>query len=234
MRMPLLDVQELVVRLGKAEILRGVTLSVDRGELVGLIGANGAGKTTTLRAISGMIPRRGLHLTLDGQPIPGEAYRVARMGISHVPEGRGLLTSLTVRDNLQLACMAVGKPFSRSVVTDLLTAFPQLEGLIHRYPDTLSGGERQLVAIARGLVVDPRVLMVDELSFGLAPKAVSQVAEALVAACRLRSTALLLVDQNVSTVASTCRRIYVLSAGRTSQPDRSAMLEESAREVYFG
>jgi branched-chain amino acid transport system ATP-binding protein len=210
---PGLVVSDLQVRFGKARVLQGVDLTVGPGEVVGLAGRNGAGKTTLLRTISGAVPRAGGTIAFDGQVLFERPDVVARAGVLHVPEGRGLMHGLTVRDNLRLACAAVGLPYTASVWQATIAAFPQLESLEQKPAGLLSGGQQQMVAIARGLAAQARLLMVDELSLGLAPKAAREALHILLTEARRRGTALLIVDQNVQSLLDDCDRTYFLDGG---------------------
>jgi branched-chain amino acid transport system ATP-binding protein len=210
-----LVVQGLQVRFGKARVLQGVNLSVGPGEVVGLAGRNGAGKTTLLRSISGAVHRSEGSVSFGGTLLPERPDVVARAGVLHVPEGRGLMHGLSVRDNLRLACAAVGLRYGADVWETTVAAFPLLEPLQHKPAGLLSGGQQQMVAIARGLAAQARLLMVDELSLGLAPKTASEALRFLLAEARLRATALLIVDQNVQSLLHACDRTYFLDHGVT-------------------
>ncbi|HZU18935.1 MAG TPA: ATP-binding cassette domain-containing protein, partial [Candidatus Dormibacteraeota bacterium] len=170
-----LEVRGLRAGYGRTVILTGVDLEVRPGEVVGLAGRNGAGKTTTLRAISGMLPRRAGELSFDGVPLPAGPRGVARLGVVHVPEGRGMLRGLTVEENLVFGAAAVGRPHGHAERERVLAFFPALGRMLDRKAGLLSGGEQQMLAIARGLMAQPRLLMVDELSLGLAPRVVVEV-----------------------------------------------------------
>ena len=210
-----LAVQGLQVRFGKARVLQGVNLAVGPGEVVGIAGRNGAGKTTLLRSISGAVRRAEGTIAFDGAPLPERPDVVARAGVLHVPEGRGLMHGLTVRDNLRLACAAVGLPYSQAVWQATVAAFPLLETLEQKPAGLLSGGQQQMVAIARGLAAQARLLMVDELSLGLAPKTAGEALRILLTEARRRGTALLIVDQNVQSLLDACDRTYFLDRGVT-------------------
>jgi branched-chain amino acid transport system ATP-binding protein len=228
-----LDVAGLRAAYGSAVVLTGVDLRVGPGEVVGLAGRNGAGKTTTLRAISGMIPRAG-GLSFDGAPLPARPYRVARAGVIHVPEGRGVLRGLSVAENLAFGAAAVGRPFGVAERERVLGWFPQLRPLLARRAGLLSGGEQQLLAIARGLAAGPRLLMVDELSLGLSPRAVRDVLAAVLSACRDQGVALLMVDQSLRSLTAHCDRLYVLAGGATTcYEDAASRTDEFWRSVYF-
>jgi branched-chain amino acid transport system ATP-binding protein len=219
---------------GSAVVLTGVDLQVGPGEVVGLVGRNGAGKTTTLRAISGMIPRRAEDLSFDGAALPAQPYRVARRGVIHVPEGRMVLRGLTVAENLAFGAAAVGESFRAAERERALAWFPPLGPLLARPAGLLSGGEQQMLAIARGLVARPRLLMVDEMSLGLSPRAVRDVLAAVLAACRDQGVALLMVDQNLRLLATHCDRLYVLAGGVTTcHEDAAGRSDEFWRSVYF-
>jgi branched-chain amino acid transport system ATP-binding protein len=208
-----LVVRGLEVAFGKASVLRGVDLEVKAGEVVGLAGRNGAGKTTLLWAISGAIRRAGGDIRFDGKALPPRPDVVARAGVLHVPEGRGLMHGLTVRDNLRLGCAAVGVSYTAAIWQATVATFPQLRDLANKRAGLLSGGQQQMVAIARGLAAQARLLMVDELSLGLAPKTAVEALAALLAEARHRGTALLVVDQNVRTLLQSCDRTYFLDGG---------------------
>jgi ABC-type branched-subunit amino acid transport system ATPase component len=208
-----LSVRGLHVGYGNASVLRGVDLEVNAGEVVGLAGRNGAGKTTLLWAISGALPRAAGEVLFDGKALPERADIVARAGVLHVPEGRGLMHGLSVRDNLRLGCAAVGLPYTPNVWAATVAAFPPLRDLAGKRAGLLSGGQQQMVAIARGLAAQARLLMVDELSLGLAPKTASEAMTALLSEARRRSAALLIVDQNVQTLLASCDRTYFLDRG---------------------
>jgi branched-chain amino acid transport system ATP-binding protein len=208
-----LQVVGLAAGYGSARVVTDVNLEVASGEIIGIAGRNGAGKTTVLRAISGLIPRTAGALTLHGVPLPARADLVARMGVAHVPEGRGIFRTLSARANLKFGMVACGHRFDEGKLAEVLTFFPRLERLLDRPAGLLSGGEQQMLAIARGMIAEPRLLMVDELSLGLAPKATWDVMRAVAEMCRKAATSLLLVDQNVRALAQTCDRLYLLDGG---------------------
>jgi branched-chain amino acid transport system ATP-binding protein len=229
-----LQVEGLSVAYGRAIVLTGVDLQVGPGEVVGLVGRNGAGKTTTLRAISGMISRRAAGLRFDGAPLPTRPDRVARLGVIHVPEGRMVLRGLTVEENLAFGAAAVGGHFGGADRERALTWFPALRPLVKRRAGLLSGGEQQMLAIARGLMARPRLLMVDEMSLGLSPRAVRDVLGAVLSACREQGVALLMVDQNLRLLSAHCDRLYVLAGGTTRcYEDAAGRSDEFWRSVYF-
>jgi branched-chain amino acid transport system ATP-binding protein len=203
---PLLRVAGLSVRYGAARVIDHLDLEIDEGEIVGLVGPNGAGKTSTLKAISGVVARRATELTFAGKPLPPRPEVVAAAGIAHAPEGRGLVPSLTTRQNIELGAAAVGRRVGREQWSDVLELFPKLEEHLGRHAGHLSGGQQQMVAIARGLVSGARMLMIDELSLGLAPRVVTDLLTALQQVARRRNIALLLVDQNVTALARVCDR----------------------------
>jgi branched-chain amino acid transport system ATP-binding protein len=222
-----LRIEGLSVTIGKAEIVRQVDLTVSYGEVVGIVGSNGAGKTTTLRAISGAFGRPGGTMTLDDEPLPTRMEAVARRGVVHVPEGRALFPSLTVEDNVRIGAIGGGRGASRDVVQQALSYFPALERLRSQKAGRLSGGEQQMVALARGLASRPKVLLVDEMSLGLSPKAV-QVAMALIAdIAHERKIGVLLVDQGARLLARYSDRLYFLTDGRTREWDGAQDLSEA-------
>lgn len=228
----MLRVDQLAVCYGAANVLNDVTLEVGPGRIVGLVGRNGAGKTTTLRAISGLVRPRAGTISLDGETLASRPDQVARHGIVHVPEGRGLMPNLSARQNLQLGAYAVGHRFGSAELADTLALFPAIELCLDRSAGLLSGGQQQMVAIARGLAQKPKVLMIDELSLGLAPKVVTDLLAVLVTIARDRAVGLLLVDQNVRALAERCDTIYHLEDGRSILSDVKD--EELLRTVYFG
>jgi branched-chain amino acid transport system ATP-binding protein len=229
-----LEVTGLRAAYGSAVVLTGVDLRAAPGEVVGLVGRNGAGKTTTLRAISGMIPRTAEGLSFDGASLPRQPYRVARRGVIHVPEGRGMLRGLSVEENLAFGAAAVGRPLGVAERERVLAWFPPLRPLLGRRAGLLSGGEQQMLAIARGLMAQPRLLMVDEMSLGLSPRAVVEVLGAVISACRDGGIALLMVDQSLRSLAAHCDRLYVLAGGATTcYEDAADRSDEFWRSVYF-
>lgn len=227
----LLKLTDLAVSYGHAEVLNGVSLAVEEGQVVGLVGRNGAGKTTTLAAISGVVRRAGGSIELRGESLPRRPEDVARRGVIHVPEGRGLMPSLTARQNLMLGAVAVDRHFGEDDVREIVELFPALAQSLDRPAALLSGGQQQMVAIGRGLAQGPMLLMVDELSLGLAPKVVGDLLQLLVRIARERSIGLLLVDQNVRALADVCDAIFHLEGGVAHRSDGKD--QELLRTVYF-
>jgi branched-chain amino acid transport system ATP-binding protein len=229
-----LRIRGLRAAYGNAVVLTGVDLDVEPGEVVGLAGRNGAGKTTALRAVSGAMPRQAAALTFDDAPLSAQPDRVARRGVVHVPEGRGMLRGLSVEENLAFGAAAVGRTHRPADRDAVLRWFPQLQPLLPRKAGLLSGGEQQMLAVARGLMAQPRLLMVDEMSLGLSPRSVREVLGAVLAACRERQVALLMVDQNLRTLSAHCDRLYVLADGATTCYEDAAQRPESFwQSVYF-
>lgn len=224
--MSLLDVSDIDVFYGAIQALRGISIRVEEGEKVALAGANGAGKTTTLRTISGLLtPSRG-SITFDGKPIHGlPAFEVVKIGLAHLPEGRELFSGLTVVENLRLGYWAKRK--EKAGLTGrldyVMDHFPRLRERSTQAAGTLSGGEQQMLGVARALMSAPRLLIVDELSLGLAPLIVAQLFEILEEVNR-DGTSVLLVEQFVHLALQHTQRAYVLQKGEVVMEGRSSDL----------
>ena len=235
----LLSVSGLTAGYGGAQALYGVDLNVAEGEIVSVLGANGAGKTTTLRAVSGMIRPWAGEVTLGDRRLAGEPPEArAALGLGHLPEGRGILATLTVDENLQLGT-TVRRDGAAAVRRDrdrMLELFPALGDKLRDHASSLSGGQQQMLGLARALLARPRLLMVDELSFGLAPIVVEELYR-LVREIRESGTAFLLVEQSAA-VLTVSDRSYVIAGGRTVLEGRSSELRERGTgelaRVYLG
>ncbi|SFP30153.1 MULTISPECIES: ABC transporter ATP-binding protein [Actinomadura] len=223
-----LRIEDLYVRISGARIIEGLTLSVPVGDIVGLAGRNGAGKTTTLRAVSGLTGRSGGSVRLDGAPLPGRPEAVARSGVAHVPEGRGIFADLTVDENIRLGMLA-GRGRDDGLRRRLEEAFPAVARLRGQKAGRLSGGEQQMLALVRGLISRPRILLVDEMSLGLSPRALRTAIETVVAFGRTEGVGMLIVDQNSRMLHEHCDRMFLLKDGRVEPWDEAA---ESA-SAYF-
>lgn len=236
--MHLLEVEAIDVFYGQIQALRGITLSVRQGEMVALVGANGAGKTTTLRTISGLLsPRRGA-VTFEGRPIQGlPAQEVVGRGITHLPEGRELFPTLSVAENLRMGYWSKRKERGglRPALDHVMDLFPRLRERSSQAAGTLSGGEQQMLGVARALMSSPRLLIVDELSLGLAPLIVAQLFDVL-KAVNSQGTSILLVEQFVHMALENTDRAYVLAKGEvvTSGPSRELLRDPALIESYLG
>ncbi len=208
-----LRITDLRVRFGRARVIDGLSLAVGPGEIVGLAGRNGAGKTTTLRAISGLAARSGGRIEVDGVPVPQRPEAVARFGIAHVPEGRGIFPDLSVDENIRLGLVRSHGDIA-ALRASLEDAFPAVARLRGQKAGRLSGGEQQMVALFRGLISKPRLLLVDEMSLGLSPRALLTAIESLVALGRRHRIGVLVVDQNSRMLHEHCDRVYLLNDGR--------------------
>jgi len=222
---PALAVRDLEVRYGSVPAVRGLTLEVGKGEIVGLIGPNGAGKSTTLHAIMGVVPARTGSVTVDGKSVLGSSPEaIARRGVALVPEGRRIYGDFTVEENLRLGLAARRGSSQKGALTRAYELFPVLRDFRRRRAGVLSGGQQQQLAIARALVAEPDVLLLDEPSLGLAPSLVDDVFSAL-ADIRARGFAVLLVEQRAQRTVALSDRTYVLSNGGlrlTLGPDDAA------------
>ena len=237
--MKLLELQGLTARYGAGDVLKGLDLTVDEGEIVTLLGSNGAGKSTTLRAISGLVPNVSGDIRLAGQSLIGmKPEAIVRLGIAHVPEGRRIFPGLTVRENILLGGSnrrGVRRGVLECDTDGMFEVFPDLKRLEHALGWTLSGGQLQMVAVARGLMARPRLLLLDEPSLGLAPLIVQQVFR-VVADIRARGTTVLLVEQNAHMALSVADRGYVLETGRllvSGKPD-DLWSNPQVRAAYLG
>ena len=234
----MLEVSGLEVRYGSAVALRGVDLAVRPGEVVAVVGRNGAGKTTLLRAVTGLVaPARG-QVALQGRPITGQpAHRIMRLGVAHVPQGRQVFGDQTVEDNLLLGgyIHARDRQAVRRRMEEQYELFPRLAERRRQLAGTLSGGEQQMLAIARALMSDPALLALDEPSMGLAPIYVKQVFETIMHLTR-RGKTILLVEQMARAALSIADRAYVLQTGevKRSGPARALLQDEEVLRSYLG
>ena len=235
---PLLKLEEVEARYGPVKALHGISLTVGEGEIVAVLGANGAGKTTTLRAVSGTVRRSGGEIVFAGTRIsrrPPET--VARLGVAHVPEGRGTLTELSVRENLRLgAYVRRDRAGIREDERRVLSYFPWLEQRGGQSAGTLSGGEQQMLALARALMSRPRLVLLDEPSLGLAPRVVSEIFRIVRELNEREGLAVLVVEQNAALALEASARAYVLEVGKVAVEGPSAELRrnESVRRSYLG
>jgi branched-chain amino acid transport system ATP-binding protein len=234
---PLLETRDLHATYGPIEALRGIALKVDRGAIVALLGANGAGKTTALRAITGMVKTTGTVL-FDGVPVqrmgPEDA---ANRGIAHVPEGRGTLGALTVWENLSLgAYLQRDKRRVKAAYERVVGHFPWLEQRKSQTAGTLSGGEQQMLAIARALMMEPKLLLLDEPSLGVAPIVVRQIFEILRAINRDDGVSILVAEQNAVIALQTASYAYVLETGLVTAfgPSAALVTDDRMRKSYLG
>jgi branched-chain amino acid transport system ATP-binding protein len=237
--MPLLELTHLESHYGHVQALSDVSLHIEAGEIVTLLGANGAGKTTTLRNVSGLVaPSRG-QIRFDGVSIEKTApEKIVRMGIAHVPEGRRIFPGLTVKENITIGASPRGRVARRTLeaeVDEMYAIFPDLRRLSDALGWSLSGGQQQMLAVARGLMSKPKLLLLDEPSLGLAPIIVQQLF-ATIRAIRERGTTVLLVEQNANMALSVADRGYVLSTGRVIVEGTPATLlnNEEVRAAYLG
>ncbi len=233
----LLQLENLHTYYGQIHALKGMNLIVNEGEIVTLVGANGAGKSTTLRTISGMIrPKRG-RVLLNGKDITGEkAHDITALGIGHVPEGRRIFPLLTVRENLEIGAWNVQNKGDISArMGRSFELFPRLKERTAQKGGTLSGGEQQMLAIARALMADPKVLLLDEPSMGLAPVLVEAIFE-IIARINVEGKTVLLVEQNALMALEVAHRGYVLQTGEVVLQDNATALKENemVRKVYLG
>ncbi len=235
--MPLLELENVEASYGAIKALRGISLAVDEGEVVAILGANGAGKTTTLRAISGTVKRSG-NLVFDGKKLPRRSPEtVAKRGIAHVPEGRGIFGELSVWDNLRMG--AYVRPMRSSMTADLdrvFGYFPWLDDRRAQQAGTLSGGEQQMLALGRALMARPRLLLLDEPSLGLAPLVVSELFRIVGVLNEEEGLTVLVVEQNANVALDSSRRAYVLEVGTVAIDGPSAELRahEGVRKSYLG
>lgn len=232
----MLSIRDLYAGYGKSEVLQGVSLDVPAGKVVTLIGANGAGKTTTLKALCGQLKYRG-DITFDGQPLNGLAtHEIVERGITMIPEGRQLFPFLTVRDNL---LMGAYKRQARSVVDrrldEVLTLFPRVRERLEQFAGSLSGGEQQMVAIARGMMACPRLLMFDEPSLGLSPLLVEEMFT-LIQKLNDDGLTIMLVEQNVVQSLELASRAYIIENGKVAMSGQASVLAEDPelRRTYLG
>jgi len=236
--MGLLEVRDLRVHYGEIEALRGVSFSIEEGAVMALLGSNGAGKSTTLRAISGLAPPSSGSILLDGQPIAGLSPRaIVRLGIAHVPEGRRVFPGLSARENIMLGASNRSAPSAaiRREADAMFELFPDIRGFADALGWTLSGGQQQMVALARGLMAKPRLLLLDEPSLGLAPVIVQAVFR-IIADIHRRSATVLLVEQNAHMALKVASWGFVLESGRLALGGDPATLwsNESIRDAYLG
>jgi branched-chain amino acid transport system ATP-binding protein len=233
----LLDVRELSVAYGAVRALDGVTFKVPAGSITAVLGANGAGKTTLLRTVSGLLRPRSGRVLLDGRDIAGAAVEATvRAGLAHVPEGRGVITELTVEENLRLGGLARNTAGRRSTLQEVYELFPALRERARRAAATLSGGERQMLAIGRALMSDPRVLLLDEPSLGLAPRLVAQIMAVLRRMRDETGLTVLLVEQNARSALSIADRAVVLNLGTLVIDEDAGLLagDDQLRHAYLG
>jgi len=233
----ILEAKDLHAFYGPTHVLHGINFSVEPGGITTLLGANGAGKTTTLRALSGMVGTRG-QIFFDGQAISGKATEaIVRYGIAHVPEGRGTIAGLTVEENLKVGAYTqkdktkIGQDYER-----VYNYFPRLKERIKQQAGTLSGGEQQMLAVSRALMMRPRLLLLDEPSFGLAPLVVQDIFSILRTINREDKVSMLLVEQNASQALAIADHAYLLETGRVMLSGTSEKIrnDDSVRRSYLG
>ena len=233
----LLDVERLSAAYGASPVLHDVSFALETGQITAVLGANGAGKTTTLRAICQMVRTSG-SVRFDGQQLVGRGTEeVVRLGVAHVPDGRGTFTALSVDENLRLGAY-VRRDRTRVAddIEQAYTRFPRLAERRHQQAGTLSGGEQQMLAISRALMLRPKLLLLDEPSFGLAPKIVAEIFQILRRINEADGVSMLLVEQNAHLALELAHQAYLLETGRVALAGTSQalMADEAVRRAYLG
>jgi branched-chain amino acid transport system ATP-binding protein len=234
----MLEIKNLAVSYGAIAALHGVSLQVQKGDIVTLIGANGAGKTTLLRTISGLVRPKSGEILYDGRSINScPAHEVVKRGVAHVPEGRMIFANLTVWENLKMgAYLQKQRAVFNRELQHVFEIFPRLQERQTQVAGTLSGGEQQMLAIGRALMSQPKFLMLDEPSLGIAPLLVKLIFEKIVEINRRQGITVLLVEQNANLALQVSRYAYVLESGRITVQDASAQLRQNpdVKRAYLG
>ena len=234
----MLEVTGLEVRYGSVTAVKGISLEVREGEVVAIIGPNGAGKTSTLRAITGLVPSAGGRVVFRGTDVSRwKAHRIVTLGLGHAPEGRRLFPQMSVMENLRMGAYRRRVPFEISrTLAQVEELFPRLAERRTQVAGTLSGGEQQMLAIGRALMAEPRLLVLDEPSFGLAPMIVREIGRIVHSINRERGVSVLLVEQNARMALGIAGRAYVMETGRVALSGLSATLAESphVKAAYLG
>lgn len=234
--MTMLQINNLTASYGGIQALKGVSLTVNEGEIVAVLGANGAGKSTLLKCISSVMKPTGGSLEFLGKPIPNKPYDVVSNGLVHVPEGRQIFSKLTVMENLRVgACLRNDTTEIKEDFERVFTLFPILLERQDQYGGLLSGGEQQMLAVARGIMARPKLMMLDEPSLGLAPIIVNQIFDIL-KEINDNGTSIMLVEQNANKALSICHRAYILSVGNVVKAGTKEELlaDESLTSAYLG
>lgn len=232
----MLNVENLTAGYGGIQALKGINLELNEGEIVAVLGANGAGKSTLLKCISSVMKPTGGSISFLGTPISPKPYDVVESGLVHIPEGRQIFSKLTVMENLKIGCGlrkdsdGIKRDFER-----VFTLFPRLLEREKQYGGLLSGGEQQMLAVGRGIMAKPKLMMLDEPSLGLAPIIVNQIFE-IIKEINSQGTSILLVEQNANKALSICSRAYILSVGKVvKEGSRDELLsDESLTAAYLG
>jgi branched-chain amino acid transport system ATP-binding protein len=236
--MALLELENVHAYYGRIHALKGISLKVEEGEVVSLIGANGAGKSTTLRAISGLVRAREGHIRLYGKDITHlPPHEIVTAGVGHVPEGRGIFPRLTTLENLEMGAYTVTNQAEiERRLERVFGLFPRLKERLYQKGGTLSGGEQQMLATARGLMQHPKILLLDEPSMGLAPVLVETIFDVIRTLNQQEGTTILLVEQNALMALRVAARAYVIETGRIvlSGPAREIAQDEKVRKAYLG
>jgi branched-chain amino acid transport system ATP-binding protein len=237
MASPMLNIDNINVYYGAIHALRGISLTVNEGEIVTLIGANGAGKSTTLRTISGLLKPKTGSIQFCGKNIAGmPAHEIVKLGISQVPEGRRIFTEMTVRENLDLGAFTrKDKDGIQKDLKEVYSLFPRLEERKDQIAGTLSGGEQQMLAMGRALMSKPKLLLLDEPSMGLAPLLIKEIFH-IIETINKEGTTILLVEQNANMALSIASRAYVLETGEISLSGKASELasSEEVKKAYLG
>lgn len=220
----MLEIRDIDVYYDQAQVLYGLSLSVKPGEILCLLGRNGAGKTTTLKAIMGLLSPRSGSILLDGEDISQlRAHQIPNRGIGYIPQGRGLFTELTVAENLEIGLMVKGH--GKAQLDHVLDIFPRLRERLDQRAETLSGGEQQMLATARALCIDPRVLLLDEPTEGLQPSMIEQIRQVVVA-LKKQGVAIILVEQRVEAVLSIADKVCFIENGHARETVEASILEK--------
>ena len=232
---PMLKVNDLVVNYGYVEALRGVSLEVNQGQIVSIIGANGAGKTTLLRTISGLVKPKSGTVEFEGEELPKKPNKIVAQGVVQVPEGRKCFSGLTVKDNLLVGGYLLKNDELEKALQEQYELFPVLKQRENQFAGTFSGGEQQMLAVARGLMSKPKIILLDEPSMGLAPIIVDQIYD-LIRKIRDRGITVLLVEQNAKKALGICDYAYVLENGviSLSGTGEELLKSDDVRKAYLG
>ena len=231
----ILKITDLSVRYGHIEALNKVSVEVGKGQIVSIIGANGAGKSSMLKAISGLVKPAGGTIEFEGQPLPKQPYKIVKKGVVQVPEGRHTFSGLTVQDNLLVGGYNSTNGMAQEDLKKQYELFPILKERKNQFAGTLSGGEQQMLAIARGLMSHPKILLLDEPSLGLAPIIVNQVFD-LIQQIRDTGVTIMLVEQNANKALKICDHAYVLETGNITMTGtgKELLASDDVRKAYLG